>query len=279
MRYHHDQAVSKQALLTHLWPNLHVGLTSLSACIRLARQAVGDSGVTQHVIQMLHGRGYRFVASVEAREQAPPPDQRQPGRPPAEQVPVLEDAPTPSPAAAGTAANTSSSVLHTADGEYKLVTVLCCALAGAPTLVARMGPEVLYRRMQVVFGLVQEVLQDYEGTLLHQTSEGFTAVFGAPVAQEDHARRAVLAALTLRQRLGEQLTLSGQTPDGRFALCMGLHSGGLRVCRGSGHAPGAPSSGGSGSWRSCMSAWPLWWRGRARWSAWSESPAGARPGS
>jgi DNA-binding winged helix-turn-helix (wHTH) protein len=94
---HHDQAVSKQALLTHLWPNLHVGLTSLSDCIRLARQAVGDSGVTQHVIQTLHGRGYRFVAPVEAREPAPPTDHRPPGRLPAEPVPAREAATTPAP--------------------------------------------------------------------------------------------------------------------------------------------------------------------------------------
>ena len=68
---HHDRAVSKQALLSHLWPNLHVSPATLSACIKLARQAVGDSGATQHVIQTLHGRGYRFVAPVEAGEQAP----------------------------------------------------------------------------------------------------------------------------------------------------------------------------------------------------------------
>ena len=90
---HRDQAVSKQALLTHLWPNLHVGLTSLSDCIRLARQAVGDSGATQHVIQTLHSRGDRFVAPVEVREPAPPADQPQPGRFPAEQVPARANAP------------------------------------------------------------------------------------------------------------------------------------------------------------------------------------------
>jgi len=44
-------------------------------------------------------------------------------------------------------------------------------------------------------------MQYYEGTIIHQTSEGFTAVFGVPAAHEDHARRAVLAALELRQRL------------------------------------------------------------------------------
>jgi DNA-binding winged helix-turn-helix (wHTH) protein len=204
---HHDRAVSKQALLTHLWPNLHVSLTSLSDCIRLARQAVGDSGATQHVIQTLHGRGYRFVAPVEAQEQVPPANQPQPGLPPAE--PVLVLAPTPAHAAA--AADTSSIVRHTANGEYKPVTVLCCGIADALLLAARLGSEAMYRLMQAVFGLVQEVMRHYEGTMTHHTSESFTAVFGVPVAQEDHARWAVLAAFELHQRLRTDPALHAHT--------------------------------------------------------------------
>jgi class 3 adenylate cyclase len=123
------------------------------------------------------------------------------------------------------ATHTPGAAPRLANGEYKLVTVLGCAPAETPALVTRLGPEALYRRLQAVFELVQEVLQDYEGTLIHQASEGFTAVFGAPVAEEDHAQRAVLAALTLHQRLLEHPTLSAQTPEARFTLCMGLHSG------------------------------------------------------
>ena len=69
---HHDRAVAKQELLTQLWPNLHVSLATLSACIKLARQAVGDSGAAQRVIQTLHGRGYRFVARVEEASASAP---------------------------------------------------------------------------------------------------------------------------------------------------------------------------------------------------------------
>ena len=74
-------------------------------------------------------------------------------------------------------------------------------------------------------GLAQEVLHHYAGTLTLVTSEGFTAVFGAPVAQEDHARRAVLAALELRQRLHDSPALRAQLSEGVLALSMGLHSG------------------------------------------------------
>lgn len=222
---HHDQAVSKQALLTHLWSDLHVSPATLSACIKLARQAVGDSGATQRVIQTLHGHGYRFVAPVEVQEQTPPADHPQPALPPVEQAPTLAYVFTPAPTAAVSVADTFYAVLHTTDGEYKPVTVLCCGLADAPPLAARLGPEAMYRLMQAVFGLAQEVMWDYEGTITHHTHDGCTAVFGAPVAHEDHARRAVLAALELRQRLHTSPALHVHTPGGGVAVCIGLHSG------------------------------------------------------
>ena len=85
-------------------------------------------------------------------------------------------------------------------------------------------------------GLAQEVLQHYAGTLTLATSEGFTAVFGVPVAQEDHARRAVLAALELRQRLHASPALQAVRAGGVLALGMGLHSG-LVVVGGLGQDP------------------------------------------
>ena len=66
-------------------------------------------------------------------------------------------------------------------------------------------------------------MQRYGGTLLQVSGEGFLALFGAPVAQEDHARRAVLAALELRQRLRVPEALRGQ-PHG-VAVRLGLHTG------------------------------------------------------
>ena len=82
------------------------------------------------------------------------------------------------------------------------------ALAEAPTLAARLGPEAMYHLLHDVLALAQETVQRYGGTLLQVSGEGFLALFGAPVAQEDHARRAVLAALDLRQRLQPHLTRS-----------------------------------------------------------------------
>jgi class 3 adenylate cyclase len=108
-------------------------------------------------------------------------------------------------------------------GEHKQATVLCGALAETLGLVARLGPEAMHHLMHNVLALTQETVQRYEGILTHVSDEGFLAVFGAPVAQEDHARRAVLAALELRQRLHASDALRGQ-PHG-VALRLGLHTG------------------------------------------------------
>jgi DNA-binding winged helix-turn-helix (wHTH) protein/tetratricopeptide (TPR) repeat protein len=216
-----DRVVLKEELLDHLWPAQYVGDAALNSYIMAVRQALGDSGQRQGVIRTVRGRGYRFVAPVAEQDsghQAEPLDrgglaaEEAPGRVPIHRSPPL-------------AADTSWADTPLADGEYKFVTILCCALAGPPALVSHRGLEFLYRRMQVVFELFQEILQEYEGTLIHQASDGFTAVFGAPVAQEDHARRAVLAALTLRLRLGDLPPLYDQTSVGVAAVWMGLHSG------------------------------------------------------
>ena len=67
-----DRVVSKQDLLEHLWPQQCVGEATLKSCIKEARQAVGDTGKAQRIIQTLHGRGYRFVAAVEEASESPP---------------------------------------------------------------------------------------------------------------------------------------------------------------------------------------------------------------
>jgi adenylate cyclase len=98
------------------------------------------------------------------------------------------------------------------------------------------GLEGFYALLQTVVRLVQEVIQPYDGTLMPLTSESVTVVFGAPVAQEDHARRAVLAALELRQRVHDSPALHAQCTGGILALGMGLHLG-LVVVSGLRQAP------------------------------------------
>lgn len=114
-------------------------------------------------------------------------------------------------------------------GEHKQVTVLCGALAEAPALAACLGPEAMHHLMSDVLALVQAAVQRYEGHLTQVSGDGFLALFGAPVAQEDHARRAVLAALEIR--LCRPAVVRGQPPDGTLALCLALHTGRVVVGR------------------------------------------------
>src|SRR5262245_8661770 len=77
-----DRVVPKDELLARLWPGEFVSETVLPRCITAARKAVGDDPAGQKVIQTVHGRGYRFVASVagDARR-APAADGAGAGRP------------------------------------------------------------------------------------------------------------------------------------------------------------------------------------------------------
>src|SRR5215510_11893057 len=64
---HRDRVVSREELCTQVWSGQFISQTTLEGVIRAVRQAVGDSGHTQAVIQTVHGYGYRFVAGVEER--------------------------------------------------------------------------------------------------------------------------------------------------------------------------------------------------------------------
>jgi len=219
---HRDRVVSKQELLAQLWPDQFVGEAALTSCIQALRRALGERGRTPRYLRTLHSQGYRFMGAVEAREHLPGDD-----------VPhvfplhggegAIRQAEGPSPALSSKLADLGSPPWEALDGEHKPVTVLCGALAEAPTLAARLGPEAMYHLMHGVLALAQDTVQRYEGTLMQVSGDGFLALFGAPVAQEDHARRAVLAAFELRQRLRVPNAIRGQ-PHG-VAVRLGLHTG------------------------------------------------------
>jgi TolB-like protein/DNA-binding winged helix-turn-helix (wHTH) protein/Flp pilus assembly protein TadD len=64
---HRERVVSREELCAQVWPGQFISQATLEGVIRSVRQAVGDSGQAQSIIQTLHGYGYRFVASVEER--------------------------------------------------------------------------------------------------------------------------------------------------------------------------------------------------------------------
>jgi class 3 adenylate cyclase/tetratricopeptide (TPR) repeat protein len=111
------------------------------------------------------------------------------------------------------------------EGERKQVTVLFCDLANNTALAERLGPEAMHTLLNQFFALALGEVHRYEGTINQFLGDGFMALFGAPIAHEDHARRAVLAAVALRQRLYAGPTPLGQQYGVEVAVRMGLHTG------------------------------------------------------
>ena len=91
---------------------------------------------------------------------------------------------------------TSRAVL---EGERKQVTVLFADLKGSMELLAERDPEEVGPLLDPVLELMTEAVHRYEGTVNQIMNDGIMALFGAPLALEDHAVRACYAALRMRE--------------------------------------------------------------------------------
>ena len=87
------------------------------------------------------------------------------------------------------------------EGERKQVTVLFVDVSGFTSMSERLDPEEVHRLMSRAFDVMLEEVHRYEGTVNQFLGDGIMALFGAPIAHEDHALRAVHAALGIRTAL------------------------------------------------------------------------------
>ncbi|HSB42508.1 MAG TPA: adenylate/guanylate cyclase domain-containing protein [Methylomirabilota bacterium] len=87
------------------------------------------------------------------------------------------------------------------EGERKQVTVLFVDVSGFTSLSERLDPEEVHRLMSRAFDLMLVEVHRYEGTVNQFLGDGIMALFGAPIAHEDHARRAVHASLGIARAL------------------------------------------------------------------------------
>jgi DNA-binding winged helix-turn-helix (wHTH) protein len=67
---HADRVVSKPELREQVWPRQFISEAALESTIKAVRQAIGDSGRGQQLIQTIYGQGYRFLAAVEVHPEA-----------------------------------------------------------------------------------------------------------------------------------------------------------------------------------------------------------------
>src|SRR2546421_6067489 len=110
-------------------------------------------------------------------------------------------------------------------GERKLVTVLFADVVRSMELAERVDPEEWHRLLDRLFRILADGVHRYEGTINQYTGDGIMALFGAPIAHEDHAQRACAAALDLARRLGALAEDVRRESGLDFAVRMGLNSG------------------------------------------------------
>lgn len=89
------------------------------------------------------------------------------------------------------------------EGERRNVTVLFVDTVGFTPLSEQLGEEQVYAMMQRCLTCMMEAVHRYEGSVTSFTGDGLMALFGAPIAHEDSARRAVAAALEMQLALDE----------------------------------------------------------------------------
>src|SRR3984885_964387 len=112
-----------------------------------------------------------------------------------------------------------------AHAEYKQVTVLFADVVHSMDIAAAVGAERLREIMTDLADRCATVVQRYGGTVDKFTGDGIMAVFGAPVALEDHAIRACLAALGVQEE-AKRLGVDVRDRDGvELQLRVGLNSG------------------------------------------------------
>jgi class 3 adenylate cyclase len=113
----------------------------------------------------------------------------------------------------------------TTPAEYKQVTVLFVDVVHSMDIAATVGAERLREIMADLADCCAAVVQRYGGTVDKFTGDGIMAVFGAPVALEDHAVRACLAALGVQEE-AKRLAVTVRNRDGvELQLRVGLNSG------------------------------------------------------
>jgi class 3 adenylate cyclase/tetratricopeptide (TPR) repeat protein len=111
------------------------------------------------------------------------------------------------------------------EGERKQVTVLFADVKGSMELAEQLDPEEWRGILERFFEILSEGVHRFEGTVNQYTGDGIMALFGAPIAHEDHAPRACFAALHLREELrryGDELRLDRGIS---FAVRIGINSG------------------------------------------------------
>src|SRR5262245_35859558 len=111
------------------------------------------------------------------------------------------------------------------DGERKTLTALFADLKGSTALIEGLDPEEARAIIDPALQLIIDAVHRYEGYVAQALGDGIFALFGAPIAHEDHPQRALYAALRMQEemrRYADQLRLKGGAP---LYLRVGVNTG------------------------------------------------------
>jgi class 3 adenylate cyclase len=111
------------------------------------------------------------------------------------------------------------------EGERKQVTVLFADLKGSMELLADRDPEEARRLLDPVLERLMEAVHRYEGTVNQVLGDGIMALFGAPLAHEDHAMRACYAAVWMQDAIGRYAEDLRRQQGLDVQIRVGLNSG------------------------------------------------------
>jgi class 3 adenylate cyclase/tetratricopeptide (TPR) repeat protein len=111
------------------------------------------------------------------------------------------------------------------EAERKQVTVLFADVSGSMDLAEQRDPEEWRRIMQRFFSILANAVDRFEGTVDKFTGDGIMAVFGAPVAHEDHAQRACYAALKMLEDVSGYAAELRREAGLNFSTRIGVNSG------------------------------------------------------
>ena len=115
------------------------------------------------------------------------------------------------------------------EGERKQVTVLFADMKGSTELLAERDPEEARKILDPVLERMMEAVHRYEGTVNQVMGDGIMALFGAPLAHEDHAVRACYAALRMHDAIRRYAEESRRTHGIEVQIRVGLNSGDVVV--------------------------------------------------
>ena len=197
---HRDRVISRQELCEHIWPNQFISDATLGSTLRAVRQALG--GHRAHATDDSDGARPRLSF---CRDSGGGPSPR------AGRVRRYGGDSTWRGVPTGRRCGCLQLEAWTESASWSA----CCV---GPWRQPHPGVHRPRPALQALASVTQEVVAQYGGTLLPVADETLLAVFGLPVAHEDHAQRAVLAALRLQQALGA-----------RGPVRLGVHTGTVAI--------------------------------------------------